>query len=212
MGAVLAGLSDSDWSRPTPCPPWDVAALVGHVVTTVSRVPGMLDAPAPESATVDAVGYYRPDDRFAPVVDAARIDGGRDRAVSAGSGAALTADFDRAWRSVVSRCAAEPTGRVVRTRHGDAMPLTEFLVTRVVEVGVHGLDLAAALGRPPWLTPRAAAVLTDLLLPDGDAALAELGWDRVTLVSKATGRAPLAPDERASLNRHGLRRLTLSPT
>jgi hypothetical protein len=32
---------------------------------------------------------------------------------------------------------------VVLTRHGDRMLLTEFLRTRVLELAVHGLDLAA---------------------------------------------------------------------
>ncbi|EFL12981.1 predicted protein [Streptomyces sp. C] len=32
--------------------------------------------------------------------------------------------------------------------------VSQFLVTRVVEVAVHGLDLAEGLGRDPWLTPR----------------------------------------------------------
>jgi hypothetical protein len=53
-------------------------------------------------------------------------------------------------------CRAEPEGHVVRTRHSDPMLLSEFLLTRVVEVAVHGLDLADALsasrspGRKPW--------------------------------------------------------------
>ncbi|GAA1897449.1 maleylpyruvate isomerase N-terminal domain-containing protein [Asanoa iriomotensis] len=211
LGEVLGGLSSSDWSRATACPPWDVAGLVGHVVTTIARVPGMLDGVAPAAADVDAVGYYRPDERFAPVVDRARVEGGQERAALAGSGAALAAEFERTWRSVVARCAAAPEGRIVRTRHGDAMLLTEFLVTRVVEVGVHGLDLAAALDLPAWLTPPAAAVLTDLLLPTAGAALDELGWDQVTLVRVATGRAPLPPHAREVLKRHEIRRLALSP-
>ncbi|GIF78229.1 hypothetical protein Asi02nite_77470 [Asanoa siamensis] len=206
---MLAGLGPADWARPTPCPPWDVAGLVGHVVTTLARVPVMLDGPAPAVASVDAVDYYRPDARFGPDVDAARISSGRSLAAGAGSG--LSAEFDRVWRSVVTRCAAEPADRLVSTRHGDAMLLTDFLVTRVVEVGVHGLDLAAALDREPWLTPEAASTLTDLLLPAASGVLDELGWDRVTFVRAATGRSPLDPAAREVLERSGLRRLALGP-
>jgi hypothetical protein len=53
------------------------------------------------------------------------------------------------WQQVDRLCRAEPEGRVVRTRHSDPMLLSEFLLTRVVEVAVHGLDLADALGREP---------------------------------------------------------------
>jgi hypothetical protein len=45
----------------------------------------------------------------------------------------------------------------VRTRHGDVMLLTEFMRTRVLELAVHGLDLATGLGRDPWLTGAGAA-------------------------------------------------------
>ena len=98
----------------------------------------------------------------------------------------------------------------MRTRHGDRMLLTEFLRTRVLELAVHGLDLAAALDRPPWLTDGAAAVVEELVLPAGSARLREeAGWDRRTLVAKATGRIPFGPLDAALMQRHGLRRLAL---
>src|SRR5690606_20027274 len=105
----------------------------------------------------------------------------------------LAAEFADTWRRVEEECRAEPEGRVVRTRHGDSMLLTDFMVTRVVEIAVHGLDLADALGREPWLTPQAGSVLRELLLgADGAAALRALGWDEVDFVRRATGRAPLS--------------------
>lgn len=106
------------------------------------------------------------------------------------------AAFTAAWRATDAAVAVQPADRVVRTRHGDPMSLPEFLVTRVVEVGVHGLDLAVALNREPWLTPTAAQVIADLLT-GGRPVPAGLGWDRLTLIRKATGRAPLAGRERA---------------
>ena len=64
-----------------------------------------------------------------------------------------------------------------------------FLLTRVVEVAVHGLDLADALGREPWLTSQAADLVQGLLLgPDGATALEKLGWGQLHFLRKATGR------------------------
>ncbi|MEV4622184.1 maleylpyruvate isomerase N-terminal domain-containing protein [Asanoa sp. NPDC049573] len=200
LASSLGGLADAQWARPTGCPPWNVAGLLGHVVTVIAWVPGMLAAPAPVAASVSAVDYYRAGERFSPPVNAARVALGLSRASGAGSATALLAEFDRTWRSVADLCAAEAPGRVVLTRHGDAMTLTDFLVTRIVEVGIHGLDLAAALDRPPWLTPATAEVLTDLLLDeDADARLAEVGLDRTTFLRKATGRLSFGPGERERL-------------
>lgn len=93
-----------------------------------------------------------------------------------------------------------------RTRHGDAMTVDDFLVTRVVELGVHGLDLAAAVGRQPWLSDEAAAVIADLLSGGRERAMCDpLNWDRRTFIAKATGRARATDAERAELGRLGLR-------
>lgn len=216
---VLGGLADGDLDRPTTCPPWTVRDLLAHVRTGAGRLVDMLAAPAPERAEVDAAGYFGAA-KFTPEVDRDRIDGARREAHALPGVPEVAAGFARAWRATDAAVAGQPPGRLVRTRHGDAMTLTEFLRTRVVEVAVHGLDLADALGRPPWLTPTAAAVVADLLtggspaprggaptrpgraLPDG------LGWDALTLVRKATGRSALTDRERALVDRSGFRWLS----
>lgn len=124
--------------------------------------------------------------------------------------APLVRDFDQAWQQTWSLVRATPPDQVVRTRHGDYMLLAEFLRTRVVELAVHGLDLAAGLGRDPWLTDPAAAVVEELLLPASAAVQLrrDLGWDRVTLIAKGTGRLPLAAAEADLLQQRGIRWLS----
>ncbi|MFJ6167300.1 maleylpyruvate isomerase N-terminal domain-containing protein [Micromonospora orduensis] len=226
LTGILAELDDAGLDRPTTCPPWAVRDLIAHVRTGAGRLADMLAAPAPPRAE-DAAGYFGAA-KFTPEVDAARIeaarsDAARSEAVLSTAGAAeaeriagggwdgvpvgrsaLPGEFERSWRAADAAVAAAPPERVVRTRHGDAMSLTEFLRTRVVEVGVHGLDLAVALDRPPWLTPQAAAVIADLLT-GGRPAPAGLCWDRLTLIRKTTGRAALTPAERAEVDAAGFR-------
>ena len=210
LSAALGQSTEADWDRPTGCSPWNVAELLGHVVTVLDWLPGMLAADAPAEATVSATGYYRPDERFSARTNATRLDLARQRAAAAGNGPALAAEYDRVWRKAHALSSAEPADRVVRTRHGDSMLLTDFLVTRIVEVGIHGLDLAAALDRVPWLTEPAADLLAELLLGDRKlSALRDLGWDTVTFLARATGRAPLSRAETAQVERSGIRWLAL---
>jgi uncharacterized protein (TIGR03083 family) len=206
LSTVLTGLSVRDWARPTRCTPWDVAALAAHVTMAVGRLDAMLDAPAPAAAAVDAAGYYRPDERFSPAVNEDRLDSASEAARA--GGAAVAARFDTTWRRAAARCAAEPSGRCVTTRHGDAMALTGFLTTRVVEVAVHGIDLADALGRPRWTAPAAAAVVTDLLLGE-PTATAPAGLGAVDFIAKATGRDAFTAAERALVEARGVTWLAL---
>lgn len=202
LTGVLHELDEADLDLPTDCPPWTVRELIAHVRTGAGRLADMLAAPAPPRAEVDAAGYFGAS-KFTAPVDAERIAGGRRDARQVPS-AALPAEFERAWQAADAAVAAAPPERVVRTRHGDAMRLTEFLRTRVVEVGVHGLDLAAALGRPPWLTPQAATVIGDLLT-GGRPVPAGLRWDTLTLIRKTTGRLPPTPAEPAHIDAAGFR-------
>ncbi|WP_205326471.1 maleylpyruvate isomerase N-terminal domain-containing protein [Glycomyces sp. YM15] len=208
LSAVLAGLAPGQWMTPTRCAPWDAAALAAHITGALERLGPMLDAPEPPVATVDAAGYYSPDERFSPGVDEIRIDSAAEAAKAGGP--AVAARFRTAWRTARDRCAHEPEGRRVTTRHGDPMTLDDFLTTRVVEVAVHGIDLADALDRPRWTTPEAAAHVTALLLgPAHATAPAGLGLGAVDFIAKATGRDAFTAAERAAVEARGIAWLAL---
>ncbi len=196
-----------DWS--TGCPPWNVQELFAHVHMGVARISTALTQPTGPGPLIDAARYYRRDHRFSPETDAERIASAQCAAASWAGGRALAAAFDRDWRHALQLVAAEAPGRTVSTRHGDLMPLHEFLITRVVELAVHGLDLALALRRPPWLTDDAAAVVTELLT--GGVRAGPAGWDQLTLVRKATGREPASEAEIEQLRRAGVRWLAFQP-
>ncbi|PRX98546.1 maleylpyruvate isomerase N-terminal domain-containing protein [Allonocardiopsis opalescens] len=208
-GAV-AGFAEHDFRASTRCVPWTVAELLIHVRDAVNRLPSMLADLPPARADVSAAGYYQPDVRFSVATNADRVMIAQKGAREFATGRALGASFTAACEELLAAVASEPAGRLVRTRHGDAMSLTDFLATRVVELGLHGLDVSDALGRPAWLSPQAARVLELLLLSgeDPDRARPD-GWDRLDFLRKATGRAGLSPIEAAELDRDGVRHLTL---
>jgi hypothetical protein len=222
LSAKLRELDEDAWAFPTACVPWTVKELLGHIAVTISWLPGMLHSTAPvptdqagpagpADPLVSARDYYRPDPRFSPKTNNRRIELGRQYAArSGGNSAAALAMFEHEWRRAAAMCAAEPEGRIVRTRHGDAILLNDFLVTRVVEVAVHGMDLAAAVHSEPWLTASAADLLMTLLAGDdgADQVRRELKWEPAVFVAKATGREPVSAAERAELDRLGIHWLT----
>jgi uncharacterized protein (TIGR03083 family) len=207
LDTALTGLTAHQWTAPTRCTPWDTAALAAHITMTLARLDPMLDAPEPPTAAIDAAGYYRPDERFSPETDTIRIDTATEAARNGGP--AVAAHFHTTWRSTIERCAAEPPTRRVTTRHDDPMTLTDFLTTRVVEVAVHGIDLADALGMPRWTTSEAAAHVTGLLLGTDESARAVLGLDPIAFIAKATGRDTFTPGERADVEARGITWLAL---
>lgn len=214
LSSVVAGLDSSDLGRPSPCPPWTVGALLCHVLIAADRIAQALAGPQDAANDlISTAAYYRPDDRFSAATNADRIATAQslaDQLVQAGP-PALAAELDRRCAASVELLMAAPADRAVRTRHGDHMLLTDFASTRVVELGVHGLDAAIGLDRQPWLTDEAAGILEDLLLPAGGApqVRAALDCDRTGLIARLTGRVPLSPADAQRLADLGVATLAL---
>jgi uncharacterized protein (TIGR03083 family) len=165
---------------------FSVRGLAGHLLRAMTSVEGYLDAAEPEAGTgtgvetVSAAGYYT------AVLGKATGDinddlnrAVRQRGVESAPGtpegfAALWAETaDRLRR----RLAAEPAGRLVQVYGGLVLALDDYLVTRLVELVVHGDDLAVSLGMAtPSLDPAATALAIDTLVEvarqrHGDAAV-----------------------------------------
>jgi len=200
---VLGRLTPADLGRRTRLPAWDVAHLVAHVYRAFERIPiGLASAPPAGPPDADRVTYWRSYDRAENGVQtAARAD-----AILAEHGSqGIVAAFDRLWRDALDVLDAAPADRLVVTWQ-PVMRLDEFAATRLVEIGVHGLDLTAALDQAPALGAEAAlaiGVVLRALAPDLDPDA--LGWHAVDWIEKATGRTGLSPaecrqlDDRAAL-------------
>lgn len=194
---VLRELPDETFALPTRCPPWDVRVLVGHMVRDLDRVLTYIADPAPEGAITDAVTYFQ---SYDPRAEGPRItEGSIEVADRYGTPAELVDGFDSTSRHCLEDAGREDPARLLGTRL-TSIRLDEFLKTRILEMGVHGLDLAAALDRRPWLTPAAASVVLSILLGlFGNDPAPALGWSDLTFIETATGRRPLTEAERAVL-------------
>ncbi|WP_433666992.1 maleylpyruvate isomerase N-terminal domain-containing protein [Nocardia sp. CA-136227] len=201
---VVSGLSETEFAKPTPCAPWTVTELLAHVVAGIERVTDGLTVPEPATAPLNAVNYYNPR-IFDAQANIERVALAQHGATAYPSGRAVVAALDAAWPLAHDSARREPDDRRVMTRWNIGMGLTDFLITRVAELALHGLDLATALDRAPWTTPEAADIVTTLLLVSGKPDdLTPLGWDPMTYLAKASGRAPLTADEAAHIEQVGV--------
>lgn len=169
------------WERPSALAGYRVGGVVAHLLVATARVDDQLDDPEPTGATVvDLAGFYAgnrveaPQDPVAGRHAALVADG--ERRADAGPAAtvdALAAVLDR----LGARLAAERADRLVAVRNvpGGATPLDAYLVSRAIELAVHGDDVAASVGiEPPPLPAAAADVVVPALLTLARARVGDL--------------------------------------
>jgi uncharacterized protein (TIGR03083 family) len=188
---VVSGFTDAELAEPSPCAPWTIGELACHVLIGASRIgPALAEPERAADPLISTAEYYRRDQRFSAATNADRIETASALATQLRAPAAMAAELERRCRESAELLAAAPPDRTIITRHGDRMLLIDFARTRVVELALHGLDLATGLSRQPWLTTEAADVLDDLLLPAGGSSTLcrDLGCDRVGLIARLTGR------------------------
>jgi uncharacterized protein (TIGR03083 family) len=139
-------LPDSQFALPSELPGWRVAELVAHLSMCAAAPARWLAEPAPDRAETTAADYL-----VCLPLAAAGIDE-RTQSLAAGkTPAQLRALVDEAVASLSEVAAETDPARVIPSRLAP-MRFDDFLVTRVVEGVVHGLDLS------PVVEPDAGAL------------------------------------------------------
>lgn len=155
----LSELSDSDFSRPTVLPEWDVRSLTGHVLLVHAGLLRVLDRPtgnAPVPLHVWVRRYRRDVDQILDATAASTANH---------TGAQLTAELAATLDALTDRLSRADVGPAVLDGPRGPTTAGDFLLSRVVEVVVHADDLSRSLPErePVTLHRRALSVCSRTL-------------------------------------------------
>jgi uncharacterized protein (TIGR03084 family) len=138
--ALLRGLPDQDWQRPTPAPGWDVSAQVVHLALVEERaVTSLTDRP-----TFLAVR--------ARDLSEALLTTETETRRQLPSRDVLGAFLDTRARFAAEVGAADPATRI--TWYGPDMSLASMITARLMETWAHGQDIRDEFGVPPLASQR----------------------------------------------------------
>lgn len=179
--STLRGVGPEYWDRRGALGDWSTRELAAHTLRAFITIDGYLAAqPTVDRVLADAAEYYQ----------TALSDVGVHQGVASRARQAARQLIDPVGEAEVTvshtlaLVAATADDEPVNTFAGQ-ITLVEYLATRVVELGVHTLDLQRATGQPAELHPDTSAVIVSVL-----TALAS----PVTLILALTGRAALPAD------------------
>jgi uncharacterized protein (TIGR03083 family) len=194
--ALVDELAAEDFERPTRCPPMTVKELVVHVAHAAKMTAAL--------AATDMSGHEPNVDRASWWVSPNRRPPADILAEAQASAAGLNAE---AATTMLSREVALLLQQL-RSIDPDAVVGNEWRTicageltgSRVLEIGVHTMDLSHATMRGERIDPYAASIVTGILDTLLGAPLpVSLGWDGRTYILTATGRRELLSNERFAL-------------
>jgi uncharacterized protein (TIGR03084 family) len=176
LAGLLAGRSEAEWRRPTPCEGWDVADVVLHLVQT------------------DRLAVASLDGTFAAVVEELARSAGEatDLAPNVDAAAAWQVAQERGAPGAVVGAQWEEQAATLRALLADADPharvdwvagrlsVHTLAATRLAECWIHTTDVADALG-------------VDLAPSDRLRHVARLAWRTLPYAFARAGREPPGP-------------------
>ena len=141
LEALLQGLSLDQWSLPTPAAGWDVRDQVAHLADTEELAHDTATG-GPRQLNTEALTFTSPE---------AFTESGCIKGRTMDPGAVLEWWVSGAAKTREALARKDPKERVP---WGLGMSARTLVTARLMETWAHGLDIRAAAGEPPNITPR----------------------------------------------------------
>ena len=191
---AVDGLGAAEFGQPSNCPPWTVHEVVVHTSWSI-RLPERLPLAGGPSVR-NASDYYRRAERNTTEYRQGNVDRTRDIAGRVELGAAA-GDFRSAWKAASAAFAVVGADDVIALP-GGAMTCGDYVLTRLMSVAAHGVDVALSFGGDAWTTVEALSALRPVLI-DLLGADPPMSWSDQQLLDFGSGRLRLGPEEERAL-------------
>jgi hypothetical protein len=149
--AAAAGLLarpevEQHWGEPSVLTQFPVSGLAGHLLRAMTTIETYLGAAPAGEPVISAAEYFvrvASADIESPANQAIRA---RGEEMAAGGPAAVAEAARAAYKRLTARLPDEDPGQHIQVAGGLVLTLSEYLRTRMVELVIHGDDLAASVG------------------------------------------------------------------
>jgi hypothetical protein len=164
---------DDRWDEPSALPLMTIGALAAHLTRAVLTVNHYLaaDDRGLTEDLIDAAGYFGSVDELTtpdgPDLANPLHTAIRDRAADGAEGGPdrVRSQWDEGMLELHATLATEPATRTLTVLGGRRIMIDDYLVTRLVELVVHGDDLATSIGiAPPEVPSRAGDLVIECLV------------------------------------------------
>ena len=176
---ALAATSEvaTAWTKASALEGYDVGSLVGHVVSATGALERYLDGDPATSAPITAARYYASLPAPADAAELHRQVRERGQAIGREGPAEVLDRLDALARRLRDRLEREAPTRLIAVLGGVAIEIDQYVLTRIVELVVHGDDVAASVGlefSPPAAAARLAVETLVAVALEGHGATAVL--------------------------------------
>lgn len=184
----IESFAPEDLDRLTNCPPWTLHELIVHVVFSIT-MPDRLPHASQDLPAKTAADYFRRAERDTAPYRTGNVDRARSIAAEV-SREELSSRFVDTWKRASATFASHEADERMQAG-GLVLTVDSYLLTRLMSVAAHGVDVAITMERPAWTTPMALRslrpVLVDLLGADPPPT-----WSDQDHLEIGTGRRQLS--------------------
>lgn len=198
LSSALRAVPPEQFDTITNCPPWTLAELVVHTAGSI-QLADFEDA-APGTTPREAADYYRRPERNTKEYRDRNVEQAQQLAAKVLENKSAGARFDETLQRTLEILADSDPARVIDIAGVGAMRLEDWLISRVIAVAAHGLDVAITIGRDAWTTEAGLRCMRPVFVSLlGSEPPDELGWSEQRFFETATGRGELTAGERTTL-------------